>query len=225
MESMRNVVISHAERGKSGQASWGSWQAWSIYFVGMESKFDYFERDGIIPFDGMQVELVGYEVRQDGRYTNYKIKKIVPAKLTDSGLEMMPAPAGMGKAKAPRPSPVMPFPNRFEIDKRLTMCTSYAKDIMVQVLAGGSYSTESFSDIIDLVAKGGRRLAEKLNERTEAPKAAILTHEKPVVVTPAIPEVPVTPEMTISANEVLSSCASDTPVVSEPVITSDDVPF
>lgn len=233
MEKMTNVVISNAERGKSGQASWGSWQAWSVYFVGVEPKFDYFEKDNIVPFTGMSVELVEYEVKQDGQYTNYKIKKMVPAKLTGPNPATVPANTGTSK-------PMIPVANRFEMDKRLTMCTSYAKDLMIQMLVSGdsSYRDAEFSTIIDLVAKGGRRLAEGLSEKIGLPepkaRSIIPISEKPVApeaVGKNFANEIIAPAMTTLANDLLGSSpvsgptGSSTPEVSEPVITSDDVPF
>lgn len=235
MEHMNNVVIDRAERGKSGEASWGTWQAWSIYFVGMEPKFDYFERDGVIPFPGMHVATAEYVVEQSGQYTNYKLKKMVPAKLTDATGGVVPVSPVMHMAKPIPLSPTGSGAKDFEAAKRLTMCTSYAKDIMVQLLANSSYVNKSFSEIIDLVGKGGRRLAEKIGEITE------IKPEKAVSVALPQPAAPADSVATASppsvGSEILKPDKTVTPglvgqvtqvpkIVSESVPTPDDnIPF
>lgn len=234
MEKMNNVIIDRAERGKSGEESWGKWQAWSVWFVGLQPKFDYFERDNVVPFPGMQVDLVEYTVEQAGQYTNYKLKKLVPVQL--AGPHVLPDPpvqvpmSGVVNISKPdlKPSPLAPVVTAYEREKRLTMCTSYAKDLMVQILLTGGYDGESFQGIIELVAKGGKLLAERLGEEpgvniplpAKNPQTGLpLTPEPPVL----MPEMAVTPGMAASANKVLV-----TPVVlptSEENIPNDDVPF
>ena len=180
MEKLTNVIVERVEVGKSGTSKYGPWQAYSIYFVGLEQKFDYFERNKIIPFEGMTCNMVQYEVVQSGEYTNYRVKNLVPAKLTDSGaVAPQAAPATVAKI------PVL----KANSDKLLTMCTSYAKDIMVRLLVvNGDYQKDSFFDIIDLVAKGGRQLADQISKpeevKPEAEPVAAVPEAKPDVAVP-----------------------------------------
>ena len=208
MEKLTNVIVERVEVGKSGTSKYGPWQAYSIYFVGLEQKFDYFERNKIIPFEGMTCNMVQYEVVQSGEYTNYRVKNLVPAKLTDSGA-VAPQAAPAVIAKAPI---TMVNAGR---DKLLTMCVSYAKDIMVRLLVvNGDYQKDSFFDIIDLVAKGGRQLAEQISKpeeaEPEAKPAAVVPEPKPDVAVSETKPVVVAP--TVAA-------------LAAPVVENDHVPF
>lgn len=224
MEKLTNVIVQDVFKGKSGISKVGAWQAWSIYLEGYETKFSYFEKDGIIPFPGMQITFLEYTVEQRGEYTNYDIKKLVPVQLTAPGVLPEVPQVSPTSNLAVRPSSAKPsMPDRLssvEKNKRVTMCTSYAKDIMVQMIANGGYPTESLSAVLDLVAKGGKRLAEKIE--TEAGNKLL----KPVTMTklqpddtldgvevselPTIPgeAVPITPEMVKAANAALPASTS-----------------
>ena len=213
MEKMTNVIIERVEVGKSGESKWGKWQAYGIYFVGLEQRFDFFGKGNIVPFDGMTVNLVEYTVEQNGQYTNYKIKNLVPAKLTDSGATgPQAAPAVVTKV------PIL----KVDPGKLLTMCTAYAKDIMVRLLVvNGDYQKDSFFDIIDLVAKGGRQLAEQISKpeevKPEAEPVAAVPEPKPDV---AVPEA----KPVVAAELVaVAPAAVVAPVVSAP--KNDYVPF
>jgi hypothetical protein len=240
MEKMNNVIIDRVEKGKSGEAAWGKWQAWSIWFVGLQPKFDYFERDNVVPFPGMQVILAEYTMVQSGQYTNYKLKKLVPAQL--AGPHVLPdppvqAPLGEVNVLKPdlKPSSFAPIVTAYEMEKRLTMCTSYAKDLMVEVLHDGSYREKSFKAIIELVAEGGKLLAKKLGEKLDVvpvpgvtmqpPQPREFVESIPIIPGPPvlIPEVVVSPKMAKAVNEVLVTPA----VLPTPKenIPNDDVPF
>ena len=175
MEQLKNVTISKAYKGKAGVNKFGPWQAWSVYIVGVEPKFDYFEKGGIIPYDGMVLDMLEYEIKQNGEYTNYDIKRLVPR---DTGRAIPAAipTVGAGPVQGSL-SPVGPVVSKQEENKRLLMCTSYVKDLMVELVKKETSNVDmnSLGVLIDEVASGGLRLVEKLTvlppEKREAEKA------------------------------------------------------
>lgn len=217
MESLNNVTISKAYKGKSGVSKFGPWQAWSIYLVDCEAKFDYFEKGGIVPCDGMVVNTFEYEIKQNGEYTNYNIKKLVPRDMpvsTRSADGALPVPGHIPAQQ------VVSIGSGAEESKRLLMCTSYVKDIMVELLKKETSKVDmnSLGVLIDEVAKGGLRLVEKLTvlppEKREAEKAEKAKKEVPLPVSPTVPAEP--SGVAVPAK----------PVVSTPApVTPDDVPF
>lgn len=232
MEKLVNVVVRDADMGKSGVSKYGPWQAWNVYLLGYEEKFGYFEKDNIVPFVGMEIALLEYAVEQNGDYTNYTIKKLVPAQLTAPGT----SPASDTKSVSAKPR-VKPTHNPIakpaisgglgsaEKSKRVTMCTSYAKDIMVAMLGAGGfrYKDAGFGSIVDAVAKAGLMLAEKIEVGAADKSLKPLTVAEPepeskVPVTPEeVPEdtgiafanTTITPATVRLANDALSGVASD----------------
>jgi hypothetical protein len=255
MEKLTNVVVESGTMGKSGVSQYGPWQAWTVYLQGSEVKFSYFERDNIVPFAGMQVALLEYEVEQKGEYTNYTIKKLVPVQLGDpASVPKIPQVLPMSNLVV-RPNPVvrssLPKPgvssglSAAEKNKRFTMCTAYAKDIMVELIrtdgCDSPYRHAKLSKIIGAVIKARNALL------AETDIGAAETSQNPVMVTKlqpedtaggtSITEVPpivseeaikefsekaITPAMVKLANDALPGTTSDQPGNSVP---NDDVPF
>lgn len=259
MEKLQSVIVRDAVMGKSGTSSYGPWQAWSVYLEGYEVKFSYFEKDGIIPFPGMQIALLEYTVEQSGEYTNYNVKKLVPVQLGESGKFPVLGSKPVGLGKLPVRGGVVKsdisdgLPSASE-SKSVLMCASYVKDIMVELIQinDSPYRSAKMSEIVDVVARGGKRLAKLLTGGGVPPMpmgvdkvTKPVTMTKPESITPAkvaelrgdgLPEgglpttpgtvVPITREMVKAANNALPGTKPEQ--LSLPGATpayDDDVPF
>ena len=175
MEQLKNVTISKAYKGKAGVNKFGPWQAWSVYLLNCEAKFDYFEKGGIVPCDGMVIDVLEYEIKQNGEYTNYDIKRLVPRNTGQAIPSAVPTVnVGSVRGSLGPVGPVGPVASKQEENKRLLMCTSYVKDIMVELIKKGD-SLNSLDMLVEAVASGGLKLVEKLTvlppEKREAEKA------------------------------------------------------
>ena len=245
MEKLQNVVVRDVKMGKNGVNKHGPWQAWGIYLERCEVKFDYFEKGGIVPFAGMQIELLEYVVEQNGEYTNYQVKKLVPATLAgDSQLPVAAKASGLAAfAVRPEKSGISGGLSAAEKNKRFTMCTAYAKDIMIELIGNpdNPYYNANLSVIIGAVVKARNILLDEAGEVAKkapvAPPAIIpetvkkLTEKAtPVVVEPesaALPVVTVTPEMVKLANDALPGTESGQEQLNVPGAPQydDDIPF
>lgn len=206
MEKLTNVVISKVFKGKAGIGQYGSWQVWSIYLTGGETKYDYFEKDNIKPFEGMAVASFEYEIEQKGQYTNYSVKKLIPVQsATPQGGPVLSKPA--------LPLPGANLLSQTEEGKRLMMCTSYMKDVMVQKmqLDFNAYKETTLDEMAELIGRAGQQL--QLILRNEDKKSARKSDTVPgstntpmgeddlkpavsvVSVVPAVPVVPVTDDV------------------------------
>lgn len=75
MTALANVTISKVWRGKSGEGKYGPWQAYNFKVEGHEDKFGYFQSGSKpVPQEGMLLEVLQYETRQNGQYTNHDVK-------------------------------------------------------------------------------------------------------------------------------------------------------
>lgn len=247
MEKLQNVVVRDVKMGKNGVNKRGPWQAWGIYLERCEVKFDYFEKGGIVPFAGMQIELLEYVVEQNGEYTNYQVKKLVPATLAgDSQLPVAAKAGGLAALPArPEQSGVSGGLSAAEKNKRFTMCTAYAKDIMVELIrtdaCDSPYRHANLSAIMGAVVKARNILLDEAGEVAKkapaappaiTPEAVKKLAEKatPVVVEPesaALPVVTVTPEMVKLANDALPGTESGQERLNVPGAPQydDDIPF
>lgn len=212
MEQLKNVTISKAYKGKSGVSKFGPWQAWSVYIVDCEAKFDYFEKGGIVPCDGMTVDVLEYEIKQNGEYTNYDIKKLVPRDMpvsTRPAAGALPVPGHMPAQRA------VSVGSGAEESKRLLMCTSYVKDIIVELLKKQKLEIDMdfLNTLVNAVAAGGIQMASRLtkSEKKEAGGA------KKEVPSPVSPVPPVEPSGTVAPAKPLMSTAAP--------VAPDDVPF
>lgn len=216
MEKLTNVVVRDAYEGKRGVSKFGPWQAWNVYLQGYEEKFGYFEKDNIVPFAGMEIALLEYEVEQNGEYTNYTIKKMVPTQLVVSGALPVPGSKPVSTSKPAVKSGISGGLPSVNESKPVLMCTSYVKDIMVELIQvdDNLYRHAKISVIVDAIARGGKRLA-KLLTGGEVPPVPMggTTVVKPVTMTK--PE-PVTSAAIKSMNDGLPK--SGLPVVSKEAI-------
>jgi hypothetical protein len=76
MQTITDKVIGKVYKGKSGESEYGPWQIWNFYLKGGKQKYSYFEKDGLIPQEGMKVVVMDYEVKQSGEFTNYNVKRL-----------------------------------------------------------------------------------------------------------------------------------------------------
>ena len=152
---LTNLTIRKVFEGKSGEGQYGPWQAYNMYFDGNEKwknvKFGYFGGGNKPdPEEGMTVDLIEFEEKKDGRYTNYTVTKLVPGE---------PEPE-------PEPSAAAPRNNPNGGQTRMSMYVSYAKDIAVAKLtASGSAKTSrifgmGIMEICEMVAQAGKRMCD-----------------------------------------------------------------
>jgi hypothetical protein len=249
MEKLTNVVVESSTMGKSGVSQYGPWQAWTIYLQGSEVRFSYFERDNIVPFAGMQITLLEYEVEQKGEYTNYTIKKLVPVQLGDPASvpkvpQVLPMSNPVVRSSLAKPS-VSSGLSAAEKNKRFTMCTAYAKDIIVELIrtdgCNSPYRHAKLGEIIGALVKARNVLLAETDigaaETSQNPVmmtklqpedtagGTSITEVPPIVSEEAIKEFSekaITPAMVKLANDALPGTTSDQPGNSVP---NDDVPF
>lgn len=89
MTALANVTISKVWQGKSGEGKYGPWQAYNFKVEGHDEKFGYFQSGSKpVPQEGMLLEVLQYETKQNGQYTNHDVKLMQVAQ----GQNTAPAP-------------------------------------------------------------------------------------------------------------------------------------
>lgn len=170
MEHLTDVVISKVYEGKSDVGKYGPWTAFNLYLEGQDKKFSWFGGDKkITPVEGMHLKHVGYEIKQDGEYTNYNIKE----------MELM--------EDSPQPSPSStppPLPGKAPNGREASFYVSYMKDIAVAVLnCGGGLEQTDLDAIARKIAQAGLvMMNESLGNAvtsSEEPKKAFPVNGKP----------------------------------------------
>lgn len=77
-DQLTNVIISKVYEGKSGEGKFGPYTAYNFYVQGEDKKFGWFGGPKkITPVEGMEIAYMEYTTEQDGKYTNYKVSKLV----------------------------------------------------------------------------------------------------------------------------------------------------
>ena len=76
----KDVTIGKVYKGKGGESQHGPWQIWNFYLDDPDDKrkFTWFEKDGLIPIEGMSVKAMEFEISEthkDGKtYLNHTVK-------------------------------------------------------------------------------------------------------------------------------------------------------
>ena len=77
MPVLTNVTINKVWTGKAGEGQYGPWQAYNFKVEGHDEKFGYFQSGSKpTPREGMVLELLQYETKQNGDYINHNVKKM-----------------------------------------------------------------------------------------------------------------------------------------------------
>lgn len=176
-DQLTDFRITKAYEGKSGEGKYGPWTIYNFYTDKTEKeRFSYFGGKGkIIPMDGMEIAYMEYETKQDGDYTNYDVKKLVPK-------EDKITPEAIPNAKEDQgPIPQTP------INKSVSMYDAYMKDIAVAIITvGGNLETADLDSIAKRIGRAGLiMMNESLNNgqiSSEKPKKAppVEDNDKPV---------------------------------------------
>ena len=78
MEKATNKTIKKVFEGKSGEGKYGPWTAYDVYFEGSENKYSYFgggnEPEPVV---GQKISYLEFDTKQNGKYTNRTIRKMV----------------------------------------------------------------------------------------------------------------------------------------------------
>jgi len=78
MEQATNKTIKKVFEGKSGEGKFGPWTAYDVYFEGSENKYSYFGGGNKPePAVGQKISYLEFDTKQDGKYTNRTIRKLV----------------------------------------------------------------------------------------------------------------------------------------------------
>ena len=160
----KDVTIGKVYKGKGGESQHGPWQIWNFYLDDPDDKrkFTWFEKDGLIPIEGMSVKAMEFEVSEthkDGKaYLNHTVKWFklnstpnTPQKSTQS------APASTGGTI------------RLE---GLSFYVSYAKDLMVGLMGShpAGFTDVDLEDLGDIVMAVGKRMCKSAMELPEPEK-------------------------------------------------------
>ena len=103
----------------------------------------------------MTLQVLEYEIKQDGEYTNYNVKKLT--------LPKQQPPSQLAQSQTQK------GPQR---DNTLTMYVSYVKDMMVQLLAAEhhEYAPLSIEELAKLVINTGKMMHGIAQEPARAPE-------------------------------------------------------
>lgn len=153
MEHIVDCKITKVYEGPNGEGEWGKWQVYNLYLdKGPKEKFGWMQSGKkLIPKEGMQLKHVGYEIEEDGQYTNYKIKEM---ELTE----------GKSTPKAiPNTKEDMGAIPNIKNDREVSFYVAYAKDIAIAMLTNGG-DLINLEAVCSQVAKAGVKLMnESLN--------------------------------------------------------------
>ena len=159
----KDVTIGKVYKGKGGESSHGPWQIWNFYLDDPDDKrkFTWFEKDGLIPIEGMSVKAMEFEISEthkDGKtYLNHTVKWFklnstpnAPQKSTQS------APASTGGTI------------RLE---GLSFYVSYAKDLMVAAMSlNADYGQRAVDALAAEVVEIGKDMCRSAMELPEPEK-------------------------------------------------------
>jgi hypothetical protein len=76
----KDVTIGKVYKGKGGEGHYGPWQIWNFYIDDPDDKrkFTWFEKDGLIPIEGMNIKAMEFEISEthkDGKtFRNHTVK-------------------------------------------------------------------------------------------------------------------------------------------------------
>ena len=132
----KDVTIGKVYKGAGGEGNYGPWQIWNFYLDDPDDKrkFTWFEKDGLIPIEGMSVKAMEFEVSEshkDGKtYLNHTVKWFklnstsnTPQKSTQS------ASASTGTSKNTKEVCGMSFIGGFVKDLLLQYTTDFGSDL------------------------------------------------------------------------------------------------
>lgn len=151
METITNVEVSKVYPGPKGEGEYGPWQIWNFYLKDDKRKFSFFEKDGLIPQEGMQIQVLKFEVKQKGEYTNHDVKELT-------------LQADWYDGKEPESSEAVQSTISTKRDSSVTMYISYAKDLMVALLASGAYPGLTLEQAADLVTQVGMMMQDEADD-------------------------------------------------------------
>uniref|UniRef100_A0A6H2A0G4 Uncharacterized protein n=1 Tax=viral metagenome TaxID=1070528 RepID=A0A6H2A0G4_9ZZZZ len=99
MEKVTNKTIKKVFKGKSGEGKYGPWQAYDVYFEGSENKYTYFGGENKPePVVGQKISYLEFDTKQDGKYTNRTIRKLVLDETASQPSKDAPQSAKEGQA-------------------------------------------------------------------------------------------------------------------------------
>ena len=147
MEHIVDAKITKVYEGPNGEGEWGRWQIYNLYLdKGEKKKFGWMQSGKkVIPKEGMELKHIGYEIEEDGQYTNYKIKEMELKEGTESTPQAIPnAKEDMGSIP------------KAKNDREVSFYVAYAKDIAVAILNnGGDFETADLDAMVRKIAKAG----------------------------------------------------------------------
>lgn len=160
MEVLTNIEISKVYEGPSGTSQHGPWQIYNFYVKDHKEKFSVFGKDDLIPVPDLKLKLLKYEIKhseKDGKsYTNYNVKEII--------LEE-------GEASQPAQKQPQTTQKSLQRDNTLTMYVSYAKDILVQLLANVEQQTPTtLNKLCQEAVEAGKMMHDIAQEPLIAPE-------------------------------------------------------
>ena len=99
MEQATNKTIKKVFEGKSGEGKYGPWTAYDVYFEGSENKYSYFGGGNKpTPVVGQKISYLEFDTKQDGKYTNRTIRKLVIDETAPQPSKDAPQPTEKGQA-------------------------------------------------------------------------------------------------------------------------------
>lgn len=161
MEHIVDCKVTKVYEGPTGEGEWGPWQVYNLYLdKGEKKKFGWMcSGKKVKPVVGMQLKHVGYEVEEDGGYTNYKIKELELAE------EPKSTPHAIPNAKEDMGSIPSESKSKVANNRDASFYVSYMKDISIAIMtSGGDLLTADLDVIARKVAKAGLvMMQESLN--------------------------------------------------------------
>ena len=166
-EILTNVAISKVYPGKSGENDYGKWWAYNFYVKDHDEKFSYFKKeDGVEPVQGMEIQLLEYEIGQRGEYTNYDVKRFTLQTTPQATPQTAPEPL-QSTQKGKR-------------DSSITMFISYAKDLMVSLMPShAGYNQMDLEDLGKIATSVGLQMYDQVNSVPETVTTAPKSDEPP----------------------------------------------
>jgi len=162
MEHLLDTKITKVYKGPDGDSEYGHWQVYNLYFdKGDKNKFGYMQSGKKpIPIEGMQIKHVEYEIEQDGKYTNYKIKKLEPAEDESEPIS------------EPTQKHIQPQSNG---NKDASFYIAYAKDIVIAQMQINSdaFKHKHLIDISKDVVEAGLLMLDIVNNKISIEKPKI----------------------------------------------------
>ena len=125
------VTIGKVYKGASGEGEYGPWQIWNFYLDNKDDKrkFTWFEKDGLIPIEGMSIKAMEFEVSETQKggktFLNHTVKWF---KLSEVSNAYKPSP----QKSTQKPPSVAGTTNSLE---GISFYVSYAKDLMIAAMS------------------------------------------------------------------------------------------